>query len=311
MLAAPLLGQSDAPVAGSDEAPLATLRVQSNEVNLVFSVTDKKGHFITGLKQDDLHLTDNGLPPERVLRFVQQTDLPLRVGLMLDTSSSIMSRFQFEQGAAVNFLQQTLRAKTDQAFVEGFDTSLERVQDYTNRIDLLSAGIGRLKPGGGTALFDALYVTCRDRMLTLSQSEPMRRVVILVSDGEDDYSRMLEKDAIQECLRADTLIYAISTNTSTSKTKGDDVLNALAQATGGVAFFPRKLEEMAGYFRSIQQELRSQYQLVYRPADFLDNGSFHAIVLQAHDRNDLVRVKRGYFAPRPMQSSLQGPEPAR
>jgi VWFA-related protein len=124
---------------------------------------------------------------------------------------------------------------------------------------------------------------------------------VLVSDGDDDYSRVLESEAIKECQRAETDVYTISTNISASKTKGDDVLRSIAESTGGAPFYPEKLEDIAVYFKDIQEELRSQYQLVYQPADFKNDGSFRTIYLQAHSRAYTVRAKKGYFAPRPPQ----------
>ena len=151
-----------------------TITVYSREVNQVFTVTDRHGRFVTGLQQQSFGLLDDGRPPLRVVRFSQQTNLPLRVGLMIDTSSSIRQRFQFEQQAATDFLLQVLHP-ADRAFVEGFDVSTDISQDYTNRIDLLDTGIRKLRPGGGTSLFDAMYKTCRDQMLTLRQTEAVRR----------------------------------------------------------------------------------------------------------------------------------------
>jgi VWFA-related protein len=215
---------------------------------------------------------------------------------MLDTSSSIRGRFPFEQDAASEFLRQTLHPN-DRAFIEGFDIQTDIEQPYTNNLDLLNQGIHNLRPGGGTALFDALYKTCRDQMLTL-QENSVRRALILVSDGDDNYSRALESDAIKECEKANTIVYAISTNVSPSKDKGDDVLRDIAETTGGQAFYPTKLEEIVGYFSLIQEELRSQYLLEYRPADFKNDGSFRPIYLYA--KGYTIRSSKGYFA-RPPQ----------
>jgi VWFA-related protein len=237
------------------------------------------------------------MPPEAVLGFFQQTDLPLRVGIMLDTSSSIRERFAFEQDSAITFLLQVLH-KNDRAFVEGFDVETDVAQGFTNNIDLLSQGIHKLRPGGGTALFDSLYKTCRDEMLTLRESGVVRKAIILVSDGDDNYSHALESDAIKECQRAETIVYAISTNVSPSKDKGDDVLQAIATATGGQAFYPTRIEEVANGFTSIEEELRSQYLLEYRPADFKQDGAFRTIYLQANDPRYHVRAHTGYFAPK-------------
>jgi VWFA-related protein len=282
------------------QEPVTTLQVQVNEVNLIFTVTDKHGKFITGLKRENFGLLDDGRPPLAVLRFTQQTNLPLRVGIMLDTSSSIRQRFQFEQDSAIEFLLQILH-RDDRAFVEGFDIETDVAQDFTNNVDLLNQGIRKLRPGGGTALFDSLYKTCKNQMLPLQETGAVRRALILVSDGDDNYSRVQESDAIKMCQRADTIVYTISTNISPSKDKGDDVLKAISDATGGQAFYPTKLEDVAIGFRNIEEELRSQYHLVYRPADLRMDGSFRTIYLQANDPRYKVRAQKGYFSPRPSQ----------
>lgn len=268
------------------------------EVSLIFTVTDKKGRFVTGLHQQNFGLLDDGKRPNRVIRFTQQANLPLRIGIMLDTSNSIRSRFQFEQDAASEFLLQVLR-RGDAAFVTGFDVRTELAQDYTNNIDLLNQAVHKLRPGGGTAFFDALYSTCRDQMLTIKSSEDIRKAIVVVSDGEDNYSHAYEQDAIKECQRAETIVYTISTNVSPSKDKGDEVLERISEATGGRTFFPSKIEDVAVGFRSIEEELRSQYSLRYRPADLKQDGAFRTIYLVAVDPRYKVRAKKGYFSPRP------------
>jgi VWFA-related protein len=275
-----------------------TLQLFSREVDLFFAVTDKRGNFVNGLQQQNFGLLDDGRPPERVIRFVQQTNLPLRVGIMIDTSSSIRQRFAYEQQAAIDFLLQVMHP-VDRAFVEGFDVQIDIEQDYTNRVDLLDSGISRLRPGGGTALYDSLYKTCRDQMLTLKQSADVRKMMVLVSDGDDDYSRATEDDAIKMCQRAETIVYTISTNTGPSRDKGDDTLLKISDATGGRAFFPTRMEDVSEGFQNIEAELRSQYALVYVPAGFKPDGSFRTIYLQSLDPRYVVRAKKGYFAPRP------------
>jgi len=298
--AAPPAQQPGAEPAHNPDQPTETIKVQVNEVNLIFTVTDKKGKFITGLKRENFGLLDDGRPPLAVLRFTQQTNLPLRVGIMLDTSSSIRQRFQFEQDSAIEFFLQILH-RGDRAFVEGFDIQTDLAQDFTNNVDLLNQGIRKLRPGGGTALFDALYKTCKDQMLTLQETGAVRRALILVSDGDDNYSRVQESDAIKMCQRADTIVYTISTNVSPSKDKGDDVLKQISEATGGQPFYPTRLENVAIGFRNIEEELRSQYHLVYRPANLKMDGSFRTIYLQATDPRFHIRAQKGYFAPRPVQ----------
>ena len=282
----------------SSRGPITTIKVQANEVNLIFSVTDKKGRFITGLKRENLGLLDDGRPPVAVLNFTQQTNLPLRVGIMLDTSSSIRPRFQFEQDSAIEFLRQILH-RGDRAFVLGFDIQTDLAQGFTDDITLLNRGIHKLRPGGGTALFDGLHKTCRDQMFTLREEDAVRRILILVSDGDDNYSRSQNSDAIKTCQRSDTIVYAISTNINTRKSRGDEVLRVISEATGGQAFYPVRIEDVATGFRKIEEELRSQYSLIYRPAAFKNDGSFRTINLQALDPRYKVRVHKGYFAPAP------------
>jgi len=283
--------------AQGDDSHVSTIKVVTNEVDLVFTVTDKRGHFVTGLQQQNFGLLDDGRPPASVTRFLQQTNLPLRVGIMLDTSSSIRQRFSFEQEAATDFLLQVLHP-ADRAFVEGFDVNTDVTQNFTNRVDLLDSGIRKLRPGGGTALFDSLYKTCRDEMLTLKQDYAVRKAVVMVSDGDDDYSRALESDAIKMCQRAETIVYTISTNVGPSKDKGDDVLQQIADATGGQAFYPTRIEDVAVGFHNIEEELRSQYLLIYKPANFKPDGAFRTIYLQSLDPRYNVRAKKGYFAPK-------------
>ena len=299
--APPARGQSattaPAPSSAAQDAATPTLKVQANEVDLVFTVTDKNGRFINGLNQSSFGLLDDGRPPEAVLHFYSQTNLPLRVGILLDTSSSIRQRFQFEQDSAITFLLQVLH-RNDRAFVEGFDVQTDMEQGFSNNIDLLSQGIHKLRPGGGTAMYDALYSACKDQMLTLRESSVVRKAIVLVSDGDDNYSHALESDAIKECQRAETTVYAISTNVSPSRDKGDDVLKAIADATGGRAFNTTRVEDVAAGFDSIEEELRSQYLLEYRPANFKQDGSFRTIYLHALDSKYHVRAHTGYFAPK-------------
>ena len=278
------------------DASHTVIPVFVNEVDLIFTVLDKNGHFVTGMQQQNFGLLDDGRPPVRVRQFVQQTNLPLRVGIMLDTSSSIRERFQFEQEAATDFLLQVLHP-ADRAFVEGFDVNTDVSQDFTNRVDMLDTGIRKLRPGGGTALFDSLYKTCRDEMLTLKETGSVRKAIVLISDGEDDYSRVLESEAIKMCQRAETIVYTISTDVAPTKGKGDDILQDIADATGGQAFFPKRIDDVAIGFRNIEEELRSQYLLEYVPAEFKRDGSFRTIYLHSQDTRYSVRAKKGYFAP--------------
>jgi VWFA-related protein len=296
---APQPAAQSAPAAQQPDVSAPTIRLGVNEVNLIFTVTDRHGHYIPNLRQSDFALLDDQKAPSKVTSFHQQINLPLRVGVVIDASTSIRSRFQFEQQSATEFLLQILKAKSDRAFVMGFDSTPAIQQDWTNNIDALEAGVNRLRPGGGTALFDAVYTACRDKLLDVSRGqEPVRKAIVLISDGDDNQSRVYQEEAIKECQRAETIIYAISTNWTPSRGKGDDVLAKMSEETGGQVFFPPSIEEMTNSFQSIEEELRSQYALTYTPADFKYNGAFRPIYLFCNDRRYQARAKKGYFAPR-------------
>jgi len=275
-----------------------TIPLTVNEVSLIFTVTDGHGRYIPNLSQTDFALLDDQKAPQKVNWFRQQINLPLRVGLVIDTSSSIRSRFQFEQQSAVEFLLQVLKAKNDRAFVMGFDVTPTVVQDWTRDLDALETSVKRLRPGGGTALFDAVYTACRDKLLSERGPEPVRKAMILISDGDDDQSRVYLSEAIKECQRAETIIYGISTNWTPSRGPGDKVMTSLSEETGGEAFFPPNVEDMATSFSNVESELRSQYALNYTPADFKTDGSFRTIYLYCYDRRYKVHARKGYFAPR-------------
>jgi len=290
--------QTPAQSGAESDANAPTYRIGANEVSLIFTVTDRHGHYNPNLQQSDFALLDDQKAPAHVTSFHQQINLPLRVGIVIDASTSIRTRFQFEQQSATEFLLEVLKAKSDRAFVMGFDVTPTVTQDWTNNVDALETGVNRLRPGGGTALFDAVYTACRDKLLDARGQEPVRKAIVLLSDGDDNQSRVRPDEVIKECERAETIIYAISTNWTPSRGKGDKVLTDMAESTGGQVFFPPSVEEMSGSFKSIEEELRSQYALTYTPADFKYDGSFRSIYLYCNDRRYLVRAKKGYFAPK-------------
>jgi VWFA-related protein len=143
-----------------------------------------------------------------------------------------------------------------------------------------------------------VYVACRDKLLSERGPEPERKAMVLISDGNDNQSRAYQDEAIKMCQRAETIIYAISTNWTPSRGKGDQALTQMAEQTGGQAFFPPSVEEMSNSFHNIEEELRSQYALVYTPADFKYDGGYRPIYLFCTDRRYQVRAKKGYFAPK-------------
>jgi VWFA-related protein len=230
--------------------------------------------------------------------FHSETDLPLQVGLLVDASNSVRDRFKFEQEAAIEFLNAIIRAHYDKAFVVGFDATPEVTQDFTDNTENLSSGVRMLRAGGGTAMYDALYFACRDKLLKQEQTGPVRRAIILLSDGDDNSSHVSREEAIEMALRADTIVYTISTNISGMKGKGDKVLERIADATGGRAFFPFQMRDVSDAFVSIQEELRSQYAVAYKPANFVADGRYRTIEILAQDKGLKVRTRKGYYAPK-------------
>ena len=295
--------QPAGPVAGApanaaqDDDSITTIRKTVNEVNVVFTVTDKHGHYVKDLKKDDFKILDDQKPAEEVRSFRAETDLPLEAGLLIDASNSIRDRFKFEQQAAIEFLNQTVRHNYDLAFVVGFDVTPEVTQDFTDNTEMLSQGVRVLRPGGGTALYDALYFACRDKLMKTQHNGAVRKAIILLTDGEDNQSHVTREEAIDMAQRAEVVVYTISTNLTGSGSHGDKVLERIASATGGRSYVPFQLSDVSNAFAAIQEELRSQYAVSYKPADFLADGRYRSIEIVAAEKGLHVRSRHGYYAP--------------
>jgi Ca-activated chloride channel homolog len=274
-----------------------TIRSRVNEVNVLFIATNKHGKFVRDLNQTDFSILDDHKPPQAILNFRRETDLPLHMGLLVDTSGSVGSRFEFEQTAATAFMQHTLRKGYDRAFVMGFNSHSQMAQDFTDNVSLLSTGVHRLHDGGGTALYDAVYRACKEKFLKDRPDRPVRKAIIVVSDGEDNQSEFSRAQAIEMAQRAEVIIYAISTDDSGLVLRGDKVLEQLAEATGGRAFFPFKMKDITHSFAAIEDELRSQYVVSYRPANFDADGRYRSIEISSLKKDLQVRARKGYFAP--------------
>jgi VWFA-related protein len=288
----------------SDEpqGAIITIRSRVNEVNVLFIATDKHGKFVRDLNQGDFSILDDHKPPQAILNFRRETDLPLHMGLLVDVSGSVGSRFDFEQTAATSFMQHTLRAGFDKAFVMGFNAHSQVAQDFTDNVVSLSSGVHRLHNGGGTALYDAVYRACKEKFLKDRPDRPVRKAIIIVSDGEDNQSEISKAQAIEMAQRAEVIIYAISTDDSGLVMRGDKVLQQLAEATGGRAFFPFKMKDITHSFAAIEDELRSQYVVSYKPADFDADGRYRSIEISSLKKDLQVRARKGYFAPQESSS---------
>jgi len=284
-------------------SPDNTVKVRVELVNVLATVTDRKNHLVLNLNKDDLQVLENN-QPQQIRFFSRETDLPLRVGLLIDCSNSIRERLRFEQEAAVEFLGEALRPGKDQAFVVGFDVEPQLLQDYTDDTDKLSSAIRGIQAGGGTGLYDAIYFACKQKMLIFPPPEPyLRRVMIIISDGQDNESEHTREEALSMAQRAEVTIFAISTSQGGSSagtgpnSRGDKVLTRLAQETGGRAFFPFEASDLSANFQEIARELRSQYSLGYVSTNPSHDGTFRAIRIESRDKNLRVRTKAGYFAP--------------
>lgn len=291
-----VLGAQNPPQnAGTGEPP--PIRAEVTRVNMLFTVTDKHGRFVTDLNKHDFQVAENKKPQE-IMEFTSETDLPLRLAILIDTSNSIRDRFHFQQEAATNFVNSVIR-KQDKAIVVSFDTAAELVADLTDDTNKLENAIRSLRPGGGTALYDAIYFACKDKLM---QDQPMykfRRAMVILSDGDDNESRTSRDQALEMAQRADTVIYTISTNISHIETDGDKVMRYFAEQTGGVSFFPFQAKDLNQSFENIANELRHQYNLFYRPQPLRNDGQYHTVQIKVKSRRDLVvRARKGYYARR-------------
>src|ERR1700679_1031418 len=212
--------------------PEAQFSASFTQVNVLFTVTDKKGRFVTDLTVNDFEVIENK-KPQFIQQFTAESDLPLRLALLVDTSNSVAPQFRFEQQAAIRFMNDVMRPRNDRMLLIGFDTTPELVSDLTSNMEALEKGVNSMRPGGGTSLYDAIYFAAKEKLMVDQPREKFRRAMILISDGEDTQSRYSRDQALEMAQKADTVIYAISTNTTRDEKEGDLVLKYLTAETGG------------------------------------------------------------------------------
>lgn len=285
----------------------ATEIIRINRVRLPITVVDKKGYLVSGLTKADFQVLEDKIP-QTIETFSEDVgkELPLYVGVLMDTSPSTAGKLKFEQQAAMNFIETVVRPRRDRIFFATFDDEINLRQDFTDRLDLLDRAVyGVKKTGKQTALFDAVWQFCDEKMRSVSG----RRVLVLITDGEDTYSRADLRDAIDIAQRTETTVYAISTKAGFTATvpgvemgevkdDKDRELVKLAEETGGTAFFTGDMLTLERSFTKIAKELRAQYLVTYRPTNNEYDGSYRRIdVKLGNARGDLkVRTKRGYKA---------------
>src|SRR5579864_6176869 len=288
-----------------------------NLVDVLFTVLNRRNRLVPDLQKEDFKVFDEKFPQE-IRYFSKQTDLPLRIGMLVDTSNSIRDRIKFEQDASINFLFSVLRRGRDEAFVMTFDDEPQVVQAFTSDAGLLRDQILQTRAGGGTAVYDAIYSACQNELSHPprppgDQPDVVRRVMIVISDGEDNLSNHTRSEAIEMAQRTSVVIYTISTSTQwiqlsqtdpnkladrkSHLTEGDKILQDLADETGGRAFFPYHVDDLDQSFQDIGDELRNQYSIAYMPTNYVLDGRYHRIRIEVPEHKGYqVRARRGYFA---------------
>lgn len=296
------------PQAPANQQPQQTrgqIGVNVVEVPLLVSVTDNKGKLVTNLKKEDFRVFEDD-KLQSVGNFNRETDLPLSIALLVDSSGSVIDKIKFEQAAATDFFFSTIKRGKDRALVITFDSTASVLTDktpdnFTDEPELLAEAVRKIRAGGGSAVYDAVYLAVQ-RKLSLEKRD-RRRLIVLISDGDDNASRYSLTEALEVTQRNDTTIYAISTNKtsdtkSRSKVTGDDVIQKMVEETGGKAYFPLKLDDLAADFQKIGDELRSQYVISYTPTNSNIDGTYRAIRVEMVDKKYKARTRAGYWAPK-------------
>jgi Ca-activated chloride channel family protein len=295
------------PTPPPDSQGSQTETVTTRRVRLPITVLDKKGFFVSGLRQADFQILEDKVPQQ--IDFFSDDigqSQPLYVGVLMDTSSSTLGKLKFEQESAKNFIQLVVRPRRDRALFATFDDSVKLRQDFTDRMDLLERAVDKVKElGKQTALYDAVWQFCDEKMRTVQG----RRVLVVITDGEDTYSHAELPDAIDIAQRTETTIFTISTKAGFSGTVGgvemgqvasdkDNVLTKLAEETGGAAFFTGDMVALERALNKIAKELRAQYLLTYKSTNEQYDGSYRRIdvKLAVANKDMRIRTKRGYKA---------------
>ncbi|HEU0120450.1 MAG TPA: VWA domain-containing protein [Bryobacteraceae bacterium] len=297
-LAGAATAHAQKPPVNPEDDPASRIVLDVARVNMLYTVSDKKGRFVTDLRKDDFVITE-AKKEQSILEFTAESDLPLRLGILVDSSNSIRDRFRFQQEAAIEFINQVVRPRQDKAVIVSYDTAAELVADLTGDTEVLAKAIRGLRPGGGTAMFDAIFYACRDKLMQDQPRHKFRRAMIVLGDGDDNASRYTRDQALEMAQKADVVVYSISTNNTKIDRDGDKVLRYFAEETGGVAFFPFKMQDLTQSFENISNELRHQYNVLYRPEPLKTDGLYHRVDIKVKGRKELnVRARKGYYAPK-------------
>ncbi len=286
-------------LAQSDGRRQDTIRVEVEAVNLLVSVhQEKSGIFMRDLSPGDFEIYEDGVLQE-ITNFAEETNLPLAIALCIDTSSSVRIKLKFEKEAATDFLHSVMKT-TDRTLLLEFDTAATLLHDFTSNPNDLTREISRLRAGGGTSLYDAIYLVSQQKMMDVEG----RRTLVILSDGADQTSRKTFEDALRAVFQAEAAVYAISTTRFGAEIdhEGDNALKQMAQNTGGRAYFPYSTKDLTKAFRAINEELRNQYSITFNPTNKRADGTFRKLRVRVKRGNTVLHYRKGYFAP--LKSSL-------
>ena len=282
----------------SDNTPLSlssptdlSITKEVTEVNLTLSVIDRKGHFVPNLTPDDLTIQDNGQPPQKVTYFEQQSQLPLRIAILIDESDSVKHVLEEQKRAAMTFLKHVFRP-ADLALIIGFTQHAQMSQSPTDDLHLLTHALKSLRGGGETAIYDAI-VSAVDALKQIKDQFPCRRLVILLTDGQDNASAADLKSAIETAQRNEISVYVVIVGYPEQDSR--TAMGQLADLTGGMSSSANDPTVIDVAFSKLDGNLRSQYAIGYKPLNAAADGSFHLITVQV-SKKLRARYRHGYFA---------------
>jgi VWFA-related protein len=313
---AALLAQTPPQTKPPDELPSITVDV--DVVSILASVRDKRGALVPNLQKDDFTILEEG-KAQSIKYFTKETDLPLTIGLLVDVSGSQRNLIDIERNAASQFFSQVLRKK-DEAFLISFGEETELLQDYTGSARLLtqglnqlrvSSGVGGISPGPvptigdprGTVLYDAIYLAASEKLKT----EVGRKVIVVITDGVDQGSRLTRNQAIESAQKADAVIYSIDYYDPGAYGRfmtfggsgGEGELRKMSDETGGHVYRVDRSHPLDQVFRELQDEMRSQYSIGYTPTNGLKDGSYRHLDVKLANKDLKAQARKGYYAVRP------------
>jgi VWFA-related protein len=267
-----------------------TLSLPVNEVSLTFHVSDPQGAPIQNLSQQDVKLFDDGKPENRIVEFEAYHDLPLRAGILMDTSISMESSVRYNMDIASGYLARLFRRQTDRAFVMRFD-----VETHLERDGLQAAAYETGRGADGTAIFDSIYKACRDQW-TADSDAVTGNFILLFTDGMDNASHARIADVIDRCQRSRTAIYVFLNEWKTRGSRGQETLEELVAKSGGRIFYQPNDEQMDKDLDTMVSDMRSQYSMVYKVPELKRDGAFHRIKLVCAVKRCEVLTRSGYYA---------------